>query len=43
VLSEQVLLTGLQLDELLINMLPMSMDLLCIVLPHIEASEEALR
>jgi hypothetical protein len=43
VLSQQGLLTGLQLDELLINMLPMGTDLLCIVLPHIEASEEALR
>jgi hypothetical protein len=43
VLSEQGLLTGLQLDELLIDVLSMSMDLLCIVLPHIEASEEALR
>jgi hypothetical protein len=43
VLSEQGLLTGLQLDELLINVLPMSTDLLCLVLPHIEASEEALR
>jgi hypothetical protein len=42
-LSEQGLLTGLQLDELLINMLPMGTDLLCIVLPHIEASKEALR
>jgi hypothetical protein len=43
VLSEQGLLTGLQLDELLIDALPMSTDLPCIVLPHIEASEEALR
>jgi hypothetical protein len=43
VLSEQGLLTGLQLDELLINVLPMSTDLLCIVLLHIEASKEALR
>jgi hypothetical protein len=34
---------GLQLEELLINVLPVSMDLLCIVLPNIEASEEALR
>jgi hypothetical protein len=43
VLSEQGLLTGLQLDELLIDVLPMSTNLLCIVLPHIEAREEALR
>jgi hypothetical protein len=43
VLREQGLLTGLQLDELIIDVLPMSTDLLCIVLPHIEASEEALR
>jgi hypothetical protein len=43
VLSEQGLLTGLQIDELLIHVLPMSTDLLCIVLPNIEASEEALR
>jgi hypothetical protein len=43
VLSEQGLLTSLQLDELLINMLPMDMNLLCIVLPHIESSEETLR
>jgi hypothetical protein len=42
VLSEQGLLTSLQLDELLINVLPMGTNLLCIVLPHIEASEEAL-
>jgi hypothetical protein len=42
-LSEQGLLTGLQIDELLIHVLPMSTDLLCIVLPNIEASEEALR
>jgi hypothetical protein len=43
VLSEQGLLTSLQLDELLINMLPVGTNLLCIVLPHIEASEESLR
>jgi hypothetical protein len=43
VLSEQSLLTSLELDELLINVLPMGTNLLCIVLPHIEASEEALR
>jgi hypothetical protein len=43
VLSEQGLLTSLQLDELLINVLPMVTDLLSIVLPHIEASEEAMR
>jgi hypothetical protein len=43
VLSEQGLLTGLQLDELIIDVLPMSTDLLCIVLPNIEASEGALR
>jgi hypothetical protein len=43
VLREQGLLTGLQLDELPIDMLLMGTDLLCIVLPHIEASEEALR
>jgi hypothetical protein len=43
VLSEQGLLTSLQLDELLIDVLPMGTDLLCVVLPHIEASEEALR
>jgi hypothetical protein len=43
VLSEQGLLTSLELDELLINVLPMGTNLLCIVLPHIEASEEALR
>jgi hypothetical protein len=43
VLSEQGLLTSLQLDELLINMLPMGTNLLRIVLSHVEASEEALR
>jgi hypothetical protein len=43
VLSEQGLLMGLELDELLIDVLPMSTYLLCIVLPHIEASKEALR
>jgi hypothetical protein len=43
VLSEQGLLTAIQLGELLINVLPMSTDILCIVLPNIEASEEALR
>jgi hypothetical protein len=43
VLSEQGLLTGLQLDELLIDVLPMSTDLLCIVLPNTKAHEEALR
>jgi hypothetical protein len=43
VLSEHGLLTGLQLEELLINVLPMSTDLMCIVFPNIEASEEALR
>jgi hypothetical protein len=43
VLSKQGLLTSLQLDELLINVLPMSTNLLCIVLPHIEASKETLR
>jgi hypothetical protein len=42
-LSEQGLLTSLQFDELLINMLPVGMNLLCIVLSHIEVSEEALR
>jgi hypothetical protein len=43
VLSEQGLLTSLQLDELLINMLPVGTNFLCIVLSHVEASEEALR
>jgi hypothetical protein len=43
VLSEQSLLTRLQLNELLINMLPMRTNLLCIVLSHIEASKETLR
>jgi hypothetical protein len=43
VLSEHGLLTGLQLEELLITCCPVSTDLLCIVLPNIEASEEALR
>jgi hypothetical protein len=43
VLSEHGLLTGLQLEELLINVLTMSTYLLCIVLTNIEASEEALR
>jgi hypothetical protein len=43
VLSEHGLLTSLQLEELLINVLPMGTDLLCIVLPNIEANEEALR
>jgi hypothetical protein len=43
VLSEQGLLMSLQLDELLINVLPVGTNLLCIVLPHIEASEETLR
>jgi hypothetical protein len=43
VLSEQGLLTSLQPKELLIHMLPVGTDLLCIVLPNIEASEESLR
>jgi hypothetical protein len=43
VLSEQRLLTRLQLDELLINVLPMRTNLLCIVLSHIETSKETLR
>jgi hypothetical protein len=43
VLSEQGLLTSLQLDELLVNMLLVGTNLLCIVLSHVEASEEALR
>jgi hypothetical protein len=43
VLSEYGLLTGLQLEEVLINVLPMSTDLLCIVLLNIEARKEALR
>jgi hypothetical protein len=43
VLSEQGLLTSLQFDELLIKMLPVSTNLLCIVLSHVEASKEALR
>jgi hypothetical protein len=43
VLSKKGLLTSLQLDELLINMLLVGTNLLCIVLPHVEASEEALR
>jgi hypothetical protein len=43
VLSEQSLLTRLQLKELLINMLPMCTNLLCIVLSHIEASKKTLR
>jgi hypothetical protein len=43
VLSEHGLLTGLQLEELLINVLPMSTDLMCTVFSYFEASEEALR
>jgi hypothetical protein len=43
VLSEQGLLTSLQLDEVLINMLPVGTNFLSIVLSHVEASEEALR
>jgi hypothetical protein len=43
VLSEQSLLTRLQLKELLINMLSMCTNLLCIVLSHIEASKKTLR
>jgi hypothetical protein len=43
VLSEQCLLTSLQLDELPINMLLVGTNLLCIVLSHVEASKEALR
>jgi hypothetical protein len=43
VLSEQGLLTSLQLDELLINMLLVGTNFLCIVLSLVEASEEALR
>jgi hypothetical protein len=35
VLSEQGLMTSLQLDELLINMLPVGTNFLCIVLSHI--------
>jgi hypothetical protein len=42
-LSEDGLLTGLQLKELLIHMLLVGANLLCIVLPNIEASEEVLR
>jgi hypothetical protein len=42
-LSEQGLLASLQLDELLIHILPLGTNLLSIVLPNIEASEEALR
>jgi hypothetical protein len=43
VLSEQSLLTRLQLKEFLINMLPMCTNLLCIVLSHIEANEKTSR
>jgi hypothetical protein len=43
VLSEQGLLMSLQFDELLVNMLPVSTNLLCIVFAHIETSEETLR
>jgi hypothetical protein len=43
VLSEHGLLMGLQLKELLIHVLLVGVNLLCIVLPNIEASEEALR
>jgi hypothetical protein len=43
VLSEHGLLTGLQLEELLIHVLAVGANLLSIVLPNIEASEEALR
>jgi hypothetical protein len=43
VLNEQGLLTSLQFDELLINMLPVGTNLLCIVLSHVETSKEALR
>jgi hypothetical protein len=43
VLSEDGLLTGLQLKEMLIHVLPVVANLLCIVLLNIEASEEALR
>jgi hypothetical protein len=42
VLSEQGLLTSLQLVELLINMLPVGTNVLSIVLSHVEASKEAL-
>jgi hypothetical protein len=43
VLSNQGLLTRLQLKELLINMLPMCMNFLCIVFSHIEARKKTLR
>jgi hypothetical protein len=43
VLSEHGLLTSLQLDKLLINVLPVSMNLFGIVFAHIETSEETLR
>jgi hypothetical protein len=43
VLSEQSVMTRLQLDELLINMLPMCTNVQCIVLSHIETSKETLR
>jgi hypothetical protein len=43
VLSEQSLLTCLQLKELLIDVLPMCTNLLGIVLSLIEASKETLR
>jgi hypothetical protein len=43
VLSEQCLLMCLQLNELLVNVLPVCTNLLFIVLSHIETSKEALR
>jgi hypothetical protein len=43
VLSEQRLLTSLQFEELLINMLLVSTNLLCIVFSHNETSEGTLR
>jgi hypothetical protein len=42
-LCKQGLLMGLQPKKLLINVLPVGVDLLSIVPSHIEASKEALR
>jgi hypothetical protein len=43
VVCKQSLLTGLQLDKLLINRLPMGTNFLSIVFSNIEASKKTLR
>ena len=42
-LGHKLLLPSLNLEELLIHILPMSSNLLGVVLPNVEASKEPLR